>query len=650
MMNTAIIYTLGWTLIHSFWQLTVLAVLLYIIVIGLKDREPNFRYCLSLLFMIVSVSVTSLTFILMYRTFSRIPTAQGFTGNNSMALDSFQVIVDPVGFWQSSINFLQANVASLTHMYMIGVGLLLLRLGINYWSLHRLKNRSEPIVRSELGFLRDLIKKMNVRTNVDIRSSDKVRMPMVIGSLRPVILIPASLLTNTAPHIIEAILAHELAHIERHDFSINLIQSVIETLFFYHPAVWYFSHMARREREFCCDQRAVEAGCRREDLARALAQVGELQRPHELSMSLGGPSNDLLNRVKYLLGFKTSLHYVPTHSIWYYGSLLGVFLLFSIGKSQFFPSGDEKGGSSSLIATIDTFPQVQDIDVVSEVWVQEGHEISIDTIIEYRYEENAINQNDSVEMLIDVDTMVHVIHTDTIPGQKKTVIPQTDDKVVVIINGDTVSVHQKPIDPNQPGMRTWPDSVRVVQKRKITEFKKQKLDSLTAQSRQNFGGQQKYIRIEKKYLDSLTRNLPQIQSRIQSFQYSLPDSLHRFSFGTPHMQRLHMDSVVIRRDFSLDSILLPNGDVSISSLFSDSLVSFGGDVSLHMFSDSLLSDFFPPYSGAYGFSHSRPVTKEMKELDRKIRAKERELIELRREQQKKYREEYLKQKEGSKRE
>src|SRR5690606_41399215 len=118
----------------------------------------------------------------------------------------------------------------------------------------------------------------------------------------------------------------------------------------------YFSDMARREREFCCDHRAGEAGCDRESLARALSEVGELHRNKSLSMALGGSTNDLLNRVKYLLGMKPVFRYVPDHSVWYYGSLMGIFLLFSIGKSQFFHG---EGPYFSLPQDTDTIPEMK---------------------------------------------------------------------------------------------------------------------------------------------------------------------------------------------------------------------------------------------------------------------------------------------------
>ena len=80
-----------------------------------------------------------------------------------------------------------------------------------------------------------------------------VEVPTVIGSLRPVVLLPVSALAGMSPSQLDAILAHELAHIRRHDYLVNLLQTLVETLLFYHPAVWWLSRRIRIERENCCD-------------------------------------------------------------------------------------------------------------------------------------------------------------------------------------------------------------------------------------------------------------------------------------------------------------------------------------------------------------------------------------------------------------
>ena len=98
---------------------------------------------------------------------------------------------------------------------------------------------------------------------------------MMVGWLNPVVLLPASALSGLTPTQIEALLAHELAHVRRHDYLVNLLQSVVETLLFYHPAVWWVSAHVRAEREHCCDDLAV-AVCDRLVYVTALADLAAM--------------------------------------------------------------------------------------------------------------------------------------------------------------------------------------------------------------------------------------------------------------------------------------------------------------------------------------------------------------------------------------
>lgn len=621
MTSSAYINSLGWTLIHSIWQLTLLAVIFYFIMVALKDRKPGYRYRISLLFMVISVSVTSLTFILMYRKFAAVPDPV-----TALTMVPFwfpeQSVVTTVTWWQSILNFLQANVTSLTYMYMVGVGMLLARMGINFWSLHRIKAHSSVIGVDRLDFLEGLIKQMNLPRNVSIRSSVRVQMPMVIGAFQPVVLIPLSLLTNTSPHILKAVISHELAHVERHDFLINIVQTVVETLFFYHPAVWYFSYMTRREREFCCDQRAVEAGCQREDLARALSEIGEMQKSHTLSMALGGKSNDLLDRIKYLLGFKPSLRYVPDHSIWYYGSLLGLFLLFSIGKNQFFPEIQNPEQKLPAIFITDTIPQDPQ---------RVGHVVTIkkrDSMVLPGKATFIPNRHSAGQMHEDGDTVISIVRSDTIPGNNKTIIVQSNGHMKVIIEGeDTIVV-------NGNKMRIMRDSLRLLGLRIRENMADHHfLDSLQSQLKQGRHAYASAMRLSRAHLDSIRVNLDSIHLNLSglradadAFKMYLPDSFPHFAFTIPSPPAMDMDSLWdhlnikgnFKNGFGLDS-LFTHGAFSISS-------------------DSLFFDFNGPLmNGKYADVQVR--SRELQELSKEIRAKERELHELRREQQQKYRQE-----------
>ena len=126
-------------------------------------------------------------------------------------------------------------------------------------------------------------------------------MPAVIGWLRPVILLPASCLIGLTPGQLESILAHELAHIRRHDYLINLLQNVVETLLFYHPAVWWVSRRIRAEREHCCDDLAVKTCGDAAAYARALATLEEL-RPAPAPFALAAAGAPLLERIRRLAG------------------------------------------------------------------------------------------------------------------------------------------------------------------------------------------------------------------------------------------------------------------------------------------------------------------------------------------------------------
>ena len=128
-----------------------------------------------------------------------------------------------------------------------------------------------------------------------------VEVPTVVGWLRPVILLPASALTGLSPEQLEAILAHELAHIRRYDYLVNIVQTVVEILGFYHPAIWWVSRRIRIERENCCDDLAVHVCGSSLQYARALACMEEI-RHNTGDLALAATGGSLMARIARLLG------------------------------------------------------------------------------------------------------------------------------------------------------------------------------------------------------------------------------------------------------------------------------------------------------------------------------------------------------------
>src|SRR6185369_15346699 len=190
----------------------------------------------------------------------------------------------------------------LVFAWICGVVILSLRLVSGWVWVQRMKSHgTSPIEDGWDVIAMRLSRRLHIARTVRLLRSTLVEVPTVIGSMKPVILLPASALSGLNPHQLEAILAHELAHIRRHDYLVNLLQTVVETLLFYHPAVWWLSRRIRAERENCCDDLAVSLCGDPYTYARALADLEELRTPgrHFVMAASGG---SLVQRVRRLLG------------------------------------------------------------------------------------------------------------------------------------------------------------------------------------------------------------------------------------------------------------------------------------------------------------------------------------------------------------
>jgi uncharacterized protein (TIGR03435 family) len=148
-----------------------------------------------------------------------------------------------------------------------------------------------------------LAARVSVSRAVRLLVSPLVQAPAVVGWLRPVVLAPVGALAGLPPEQVEALLLHELAHIRRHDYLVNIAQSAIEALLFYHPAVWWVSSEIRAERELCCDDMAVSAGSDAVVFARALAELElESARPSHLNPVVAAAGGSPAHRIARLLG------------------------------------------------------------------------------------------------------------------------------------------------------------------------------------------------------------------------------------------------------------------------------------------------------------------------------------------------------------
>jgi beta-lactamase regulating signal transducer with metallopeptidase domain len=251
--------------------------------------------------------------------------------------------------------------------WMMGVVAMSARQLTAWGVVQRLRRRwVKPVEARWEAALARLAERLAVNRPVRLLESAVVEVPSLIGWLKPVILLPASALTGLTPGQIEAILAHELAHVRRNDYAINLAQTVIETLLFYHPAVWWVSRRVRVERENCCDDLVVQISGDPRGYALALTRMEELRtEASEFAMALTG--GELMSRIRRLLGMQET---EPVGGRWLAGlvacSLLAAAMVatLTIGTT---PATAQDEAQQMLSAEVTSMPGYLEFD--SRDWV-----------------------------------------------------------------------------------------------------------------------------------------------------------------------------------------------------------------------------------------------------------------------------------------
>ncbi len=208
--------------------------------------------------------------------------------------------------WMWGRSVLLPTLPWISLLWVAGVVVLSLRFLMRGWALWRLGRSLRPAAEQWQETFRSISRRLALSRPVKLMVSAAARVPMVIGWLRPAVVIPASALTGLTPEQLTALLAHELAHIRRHDQSVNLAQTLVELLLFYHPAVWWVSRAIRAERENCCDDMVVALSGDAATYMRALAWVEE-HRGVGSAPALASSGSPLLGRIRRLGGY-TAAH------------------------------------------------------------------------------------------------------------------------------------------------------------------------------------------------------------------------------------------------------------------------------------------------------------------------------------------------------
>jgi len=306
---------LGWTLLHFLWQ-GILVAALYTLARALAGGRMSARgrYAIACAALLAMTAAPAVTYWWLGTSGHAVPIADlGAAGGRQFASG---VAYSPVtDIWQQGM-------PAIVMAWFVGAAGCSLRLLIGFISVAALRRSPHAPVRTEWQHTLDrLIERMQVSRRVRLLPTDRVDSPSVIGWLRPVILAPVGVLSGLAPQQVEALLAHELAHVRRHDYLVNVLQGIAESLLFYHPAVWWISNQIRTEREHCCDDVAVAASGDVLVYARALAEL-ESMRPAHFKAALSASDGSLLRRIQRLADPVAAHRRAGSGVAWSLGALL----------------------------------------------------------------------------------------------------------------------------------------------------------------------------------------------------------------------------------------------------------------------------------------------------------------------------------------
>jgi bla regulator protein blaR1 len=298
--------TLGWTLLNSVWQGAITTTIVIFLLRILPPKFSKIRYaiaCAGLALLLIS-SVT--TFVLLEtRAQAESNQVSYFFSGTSVNSGTRATTVESEWYSMTLTSVketIDANMPLILLAWSLGALLCSLRLAGGWWFISKLKSNAIKLNGQWNDELQRLAKKLGIDKVVQLAESTRITTPMVVGFFKPLVLVPAGMLSGLSTAEIETIFLHELAHIRRHDYLINIAQAFIETLFFFNPFVWIISSMVRREREYCCDDDVIRVHGSSLTYAKALAQLEEWRLTNPtFALALAANKNQLLNRIKRIM-------------------------------------------------------------------------------------------------------------------------------------------------------------------------------------------------------------------------------------------------------------------------------------------------------------------------------------------------------------
>lgn len=339
-MNHALLPTIGWLLVHSLWQFALIGGLAWFLDRCLPTRSSSLRYY-TLLAALLLMAVTPLaTGILLTPPASEptlavspekvrplattdqpglalppatsptatfmetTPMAPANPARPPMQPEARHLTMSTPDFvdrLQPLVTWMEPWMSVIACLWLTGILFFATRFSMGWLRIHQLVRDSKPVTEERtLALLKAAANRLAIHRRLKLVCCPAIQSPVVVGILRATVIVPTGFASGISPDLIEAIFAHELAHVKRLDFLINLVQSMVDSLYFYHPVVWWLSRRIREERENCCDDIAAAAMCSPITVGRALLMLEE-NRDARVTPAMGSDGGQLAVRIRRLV-------------------------------------------------------------------------------------------------------------------------------------------------------------------------------------------------------------------------------------------------------------------------------------------------------------------------------------------------------------
>ena len=296
------------TLLHSLWQGLALALITALILVFTSKSSAKLRYNLLISGLILFAISSSFSFVYELQKstqtdFETLRAVAPFVHDQQIQTNVSLTGAEPVDLIQKAVQYFSGYASTIVLIWFLVICARSVQLFAGLYSIKRIRNTQvSPAGVYWENRVKALALQFGITQVVQIVQSGIVKVPMVVGHLKPLILVPIGLINGLSEKEVEAIICHELAHIKRRDYLINILQSLMEIVFFFNPAVFWVSKLIREERESCCDDMTISSTHDKVNYISALISCQEFQPGNpEYAMAISGKNDQLVQRVKRMV-------------------------------------------------------------------------------------------------------------------------------------------------------------------------------------------------------------------------------------------------------------------------------------------------------------------------------------------------------------